>query len=448
MRLDDDVGKYLARIVSPSIHPGSFALFRALYCGALLFFMWDDYELIPFFSQGRLYHPVPTFSLLGLPVFSEPVLYLIYGGLVAGLVLGGIGIGSRIPFLVVTLSYFYLQGLEMGFTKPPFTQYVYHSRNLGVFVLLILTLAPAYAHQNVLKALREPLSKRCSGWPAQLIKVTLAIAYFGAAYIRLTTSTKWLNGYTLQAYLLERYLLNSNDLALELAHSIPLDIVLSWFAVLLESFFFLAVLIPRTGLLLVPAGVGFHFGNWLIMDIQFFPYFVTAYLSFVVDVREYWLRWKHPGLRIATAAMERAHKLIFGGVAAVLLTCVFARVEYWPFTDFGVFSHPSHWSVVKVTRIGIQPPDGAFRWSEEEDFCFLKRHVVYSRYRSARMNDASWYMRRLHDEAKRAAHPERIPNGSVLTVFERKVRVDGSEIETVDDPLARFAVSDDRSLCH
>ncbi len=42
MRLDADVGKYLARIASPSIHPSSFALFRVLYCGALLFFMWDN----------------------------------------------------------------------------------------------------------------------------------------------------------------------------------------------------------------------------------------------------------------------------------------------------------------------------------------------------------------------------------------------------------------------
>ena len=62
--------------------------------------------------------------------------------------------------------------------------------------------------------------------------------------------------------------------------------------------------------------------------------------------------------------------------------------------------------------------------------------------------NASWYVRRLHDEAKRAAHPARIPEGSVLTVVERQVRVAGSEIEAVDNPIARFTVSDDRSLCH
>ncbi len=452
MRLSDeisagDVGKYLGGIVSPAIHPGSLALFRLLYCGALFFFMWDFDQQFSYFAQDRLYHPVPTFSLLGLPILPELGVHLVYWGLMIGLALGGLGIGSRAPLFVAAFGYFYLKGLQMGFMRPPFTEYTYHSGNLAVFVLLIMAISPTYAHQNIIKAWKEPLSRVRSGWPVQLVKLSLAIAYFGAVYCRLTTSTKWLDGYTLQAYLLERFLLNGEPLALTLAQSIPLCIVLSWLAVLFEAFFFLALLVPRTALVLVPAGIAFHFGIWLAMDIQFFPFFVITYFAFAVDGREFWLRRKHPGLPRAAAAMRRVSRLIFAGVAAVLLTCVFARVEYWPFTDFGVFSHPSRWSALKAIRVGIQPPDGPFRWFEEGDFCFLKPNMFFARYRRANQTGAEWYLRRLLDEARNDGRPDKIPIGSVLTVFERKVRVAGSEIEVLDAPIAQFPVADNRSLC-
>lgn len=447
MRLSDDLTPYLKAAVSPAVHPGSLALFRLLYCGALFFFMWDFDQEIPFFYQERFYHPVPTFTLLDIPVLPELGVRALHWVLLLCLALGGIGIGGRAPLLVAALSYFYLIGLQMGVTRPPFSPYTYHSKNLAFFILLILAASPAYALRNFTAAWREPLSRTCSGWPAQLVKSSLAIAYFGAAYCRLMTSTQWLDGYTLQAYLLERYLLNGDHLALVLARNIPLCIAMSWFIVLFELFFFVTVFVPRTALLFVPAGIAAHLGIWLAMDINFFPFFVTAYLSFVVDARQFWLARRGCGGPRVGAGMGRRSGLIFAGTTAILLACVFARVEYWPFTDFAVFSHPTRWSVLKVTRLGIRLPDESFKWTEKGDFCYLTPNRFYARYRRAKQVGARWYVNKLFDEASRDAHPARITRGSTLLVMQRQVQVKDSTIEVSDNPVAEIPVAEDRSLC-
>ena len=145
--------------------------------------------------------------------------------------------------------------------------------------------------------------------------------------------------------------------------------------------------------------------------------------------------------------MGRRSGLIFAGTTAILLACVFARVEYWPFTDFAVFSHPTRWSVLKVTRLGIRLPDESFKWTEKGDFCYLTPNRFYARYRRAKQVGARWYVNKLFDEASRDAHPARITRGSTLLVMQRQVQVKDGTIEVSDNPVAEIPVAEDRSLC-
>jgi hypothetical protein len=77
----------------------------------------------------------------------------------------------------------------------------------------------------------------------------------------------WADGATLQYYLLERGFPSS----LWVASSLPLCRVLSWGALLFELAFPVVIFARRLRLPLLVAGVLFHVGNYVLLDLAFWP---------------------------------------------------------------------------------------------------------------------------------------------------------------------------------
>ena len=130
----------------------SLSLFRFLYCATLVWKITGglaSYEKQ--FAKG-MYNPIPLFELFG---FNEPMSFevfpFVHYALLLSLVVAGIGLFTRTALTASWVLFFIYFGTVLGFSKSAHTNYVYHSKNIVVFVLLILSLAPGNLplHQGV-----------------------------------------------------------------------------------------------------------------------------------------------------------------------------------------------------------------------------------------------------------------------------------------------------------
>lgn len=129
-------------------------------------------------------------------------------------------------------------------------------------------------------------------WPFELLFVELAFYYFDAGLSKLVTSgLAWADGYTLQYYLMRL----GGDVGQWVATQLWLCVLLSAGALLFELCFPLAIFLRRLRPWFLAAGVCFHLGNHVMLDLIFWP--VLAVYPLVVpfsDVRR-WLRNRFTG---------------------------------------------------------------------------------------------------------------------------------------------------------
>jgi len=90
----------------------------------------------------------------------------------------------------------------------------------------------------------------------------------------------WMNGYTLQYFMFQDALRWGSDLGLLIASSFVLSLVLSWFAILFESTFFLVLPLPKLALVYIPMGIAMHTAIYLTQRAPF-PQFIVLYSVFV-----------------------------------------------------------------------------------------------------------------------------------------------------------------------
>ena len=168
----------------------------------------------------------------------------------------------------------------------------HHPSALVLIVLAFLSLSPAGAVlsvDDVLRRVRANLQARAlqlprlaaetspfARWPLLLTTWLVALAYLSAAASKLHHSgLDWLNGYTLQYYLIRDGLRWESALGVWLGSHHGFALVGSWFAIFFEATFFLVILFPVLALVYVPAGLGFH---TLIYLTQRAPFFGTMVL--------------------------------------------------------------------------------------------------------------------------------------------------------------------------
>src|SRR5262249_37547113 len=149
---------------------------------------------------------------------------------------------------------------------------VHHGDSLLGIALVALAICPSTGALSVLSLWRrrvraEPTaSTLVSGWPAQLVRVQIAVTYFLAGYAKLVLAgPAWGDGVSLQHYLL----LRGQPIGYWLAEHAAVCTVLSVATLVLELTFPVVLFWPRLRWLFVPAVVAFHLVSEYVLGVGF-----------------------------------------------------------------------------------------------------------------------------------------------------------------------------------
>jgi hypothetical protein len=381
----------------------SLNLFRAVFCLIILWRIITDAPPLHENYNTVAWHAVPTFEWLEINQLSAETFKLWEVVLVTALAMTSLGMFTRVAAATACAAYFIYIGNYLGFTKCEGTNYVYHSKNIVVFILFIFAVAPGiniWGFDGWLKRGCKWLtdsSHVVSVWPTQLIKLMLGIAYFGAGYGKIAASPGWADGYTLQAYLVQKYLLIDKFNSLWLSQFWWVCLTLGVATLIFELTFFIIVFKPRLTWFYVLAGLGFHVSILLSMEINFFPYFGATYLIF--------FEWKmlqrlcsvsahlkkivgSPAERFATQMQPIGNtRMAFALILAFWIVgdaCVLFKIEAWPFSDYGVFRKRNSLASVSAIRMGGITPEGKMVFLERDEYPMGERlgwWINYSRMR-------------------------------------------------------------------
>lgn len=247
------------------------------------------------------YQPLPIFELLNAPFpWDQPptmVPIVVFWLTIITGVLALIGWRCRLSLALFALGNLYIQTYLYSFGR------FHHSQALMILGLVILAIAPTgktfsiddlnqklkqHSHKNQFQPFsllsRQHMSAQ---WPLLLIQWLFGIVYFSAGIHKLSPrggglsfSLDWLNGYTLQYYLLRDGLQWDSGLGVWLSQFHGLAIASSWVAVLFECTFCLTLLFPRLVWLYIPLGTMLHTGIYMAQRAPFFQ-FIALYSVFV-----------------------------------------------------------------------------------------------------------------------------------------------------------------------
>lgn len=249
---------------------------------------------------SQIYYALPLFEFFHIPdpwiakdmieqylsiTFSLTDFFNLLRVVVIGsLFFSALGLFFQRFFIALSLiSFFLFQGYLYGFVRTEDDPYVYHSANIVVFILLIWFLSPTNPRWKSCFWIKrhwqkgEKQVRDCSvypQWPRLLIILTMGISYFGSFYCKFVTSGfQWINGHTLQHYLLLQSQTNP------LSHGY-------WLAT--QSFFIIRFLnigiwvfqstapigffMKKTRLLYGVMGALFHSGVFIFFGFPFIPF--------------------------------------------------------------------------------------------------------------------------------------------------------------------------------
>ena len=252
------------RFFTNKLSSGQFFVFRFLFCIAVLLYLLFNWFYVTG-PYGGNYNPIPLFELFKIEQWSLGVNKILYILLLGSLSFLAFGKLPRIFTALSTVLFFLFMGNYLGSMKSPNSNYVWHSHNMILYILLALNFLPV----NKVKTLSFQ-SKEFYLWELILLKLIVCTGYFGSAYIKLKTSgLNWMDGYTLQAYFIQKHILTGNTFALNFVDNLNLLIAISWFTVLLELIFCFGLLIRKTEFYVLGMLFGFHLMILLTLEINF-----------------------------------------------------------------------------------------------------------------------------------------------------------------------------------
>ena len=228
-----------------------------------------------------LYDPLPVLHVLVAPLGwtyrpGVEMLEAIYWIVVVSGVAALIGLLTNVSLVLFAWGSIFLQSYEYSFGE------FHHPEAPMMIALVVLALSPAGAALS-LDAWRKRRSGHVEGilrigdtspfarWPLLVIQWVLALVYLSAAYHKMRVAgLDWLNGYTLQNYILQDATRWDAAIGLWIGQYYWLILVMSWISFLWESTFFLILLFPALVWIYVPLGIGFHTGTWVTMRAGFY----------------------------------------------------------------------------------------------------------------------------------------------------------------------------------
>ena len=300
----------LFAVREPDWHWGLFyALFSLITCHTLIKENFPNvhtrpYYSLPLFEFFKIPDPLTAVSLLNktfsLSLSAEEFFNFLRVILICFLLLSAVGLFFQRFFTACALVFFFLfQGWLYGFVRTADDPYVWHSMNIIFFILLIQLTAPSNPRWTAKFWIKYILFRGREGvsntpplpffpvTPRLLVILTMATAYFGSFYCKLDTSGfHWIDGHTLQAYLLEASMEAPLSYAGWLAGQ---NFYLIWLLNIsiwaFQSTAPLGFLFPKTRLLYGIMGVMFHIGVFLFLGIKFRPFS----LYYVIFIPELWI---------------------------------------------------------------------------------------------------------------------------------------------------------------
>jgi hypothetical protein len=445
----------------------SLSLFRFLYCALCAYQLWATIGWQTARHAKGIFHPIPLFQLFGIGLMDAETFALVRGITIAALLLAAIGLFTRTALTVAWIGFFFYYGTVLSFTKDAHSDYVTHTQNIVIFMLWILSAAPGVAIWGVdgwrKRGFRwqPPESLReISAWPTQLVKLVLGICYFGAGYCKVWSHPLWADGYTLQAYMLQKHMLIDNPAALWMAEHWWLCLFAGVTTLLLELAFWIVPFVPRAVQWLFAAGgIGFHLMIYITMSIDFFPYWGFVYFVFLdwptlqaigrfftrgfaagaEALRAVALAWPR-GTVVGATPFARGFSLVF---AAVMLFCIFAHIEAWPFSDFRVFQKRKHYRIAHVFRIAGVEAEGERSWLDRNDLVGSPVSTNSRIRRSYQAKEPQTVEREFANQAKQLSEASRRRFESVQLIH-RTVEPHPDtphRFRIVDTPILAIAVS-------
>ena len=206
-----------------------------------------------------------------------------------------VGYKTRISLTVFAISNLIMQTYIYAFGD------FHHPEALMIITLMILPFSPAgqvFSLDNLLRRIGHNVKQvrfsfgnnleetsPFASWPLLLIRWMYAWIYLSAAVSKLTYGPKgihldWVNGITLQAYLVQDGLRWHSDLGVWLGQHHTLALISSWVALLFELTFGLVLIFPKLARFYIPLGASFHIGIYLAQKAPFFQY-LAIYSVFI-----------------------------------------------------------------------------------------------------------------------------------------------------------------------
>lgn len=232
-------------------------------------------------------------------LFTPSAFTTLYWVTFAAGVLALVGLFTRTSIFVFALGVWILVAHLYSYSD------VHHEAALFCIVLLALAFAPSGESLSVDALLRrrrgragadasdgEPPRVDSAAWPLKLAHVLLAMTYFSTGITKVIDGgPRWLNGYTLQTYILGDAVSRGFPFGIWLAQQHTLCIALSVFTIFFELFFFLSLVFPWTAPFWFIGGVFFHIGLYEAAGHDFFQHIVLLTALLVCTAPEWWQTW-------------------------------------------------------------------------------------------------------------------------------------------------------------
>jgi HTTM domain len=129
-----------------------------------------------------------------------------------------------------------------------------------------------------------------AGWPRRLIQWLFVLFYLSAVLSKLVFEggLDWLNGYTLQYYMIQDTLRHGTLLGGWVSQFHEFVLVSQYMVIGFQATFALAVIFPLLRWIYVPLGLGFHAANWILLSAPF-PEWMALYAVLIPWQRAYFL---------------------------------------------------------------------------------------------------------------------------------------------------------------
>ena len=232
-------------------------------------------------------------------VFTSQSLTIIFWITAVSGFTAAIGLVTRISALIFSLGNWFFVALQFSYGEE------HHQEAIFCIFLLLFALSPSGKRLSIDSligrlrggendtSLSQTTMYNTAMWPLRLIQVLLAYAYFSTGIAKLLYGGfEWINGYTLQRYMLASAINSDRSIGIWLAQQHVICYILSIATILFEVFFFIILFFRKATVFFLIAGILFHMGIYITMMYAPFFQHIILYIVFI-DFERYLPRDRH-----------------------------------------------------------------------------------------------------------------------------------------------------------